>query len=398
MDSLLYWSVDMEFALWNGKKISASEVSAEYSYEKQVRDVSSKELLCPDPNCANPILRYCHGDKKDAYFAHICNEDCDYGDYDRDTPSQIKLVCKRLYTHLASLGYNVQMEVKVLKHHYTHILITTDNNERVAIEFGNQRTSEKRIERITQEYKDEGISVHWIIVDKLDVPDGEDRVYCLKRYILNESPNCDLIIIEPETYKVGQYKIDEKRYWAAGREIYSENYPKTYTVESALENIIFENNELTLPEFIASYNTWFEKKNKQFLKKKEQLEKEAAEERKKREKEWNKKNEERAKRGPTFTYTPYKATDPVPFLQPPKPILQQPKEAIKPQLTYEERKAEIIDKISQTTEYAIDSSGMKWFKCERCGKVDEDPEFVSYGGHKKYTLGLCRECSRKGNK
>lgn len=387
MDSLLYWSVDMEFALWNGKKISASDVSAEFSYETQIRDVSSKELLCPDPNCANPILRYCHGDKKDAYFAHICNEHCDYGDYDRDTPSQIKLVCKHLYNHLTSLGYNVQMEVKILEHHYTHIHITTDNNERIAIELGNQRTSEKRIERITQAYKYAGILVQWIVVDNLDIPEGEDRVYCLKRYILNESPNRDLIIIEPETYKVGQYKIDEKRYWAAGREIYSENYPKTYTVESTLENIIFENNELTLPGFIASYNTWFEKKNKQFLKKKEQLEKEAAEERKKREKEWNKKNEERAKRGQTFTYTPYKPITPAPVFQPPKP-------EIKAQLSYEERKAEVIRLFEQNLSEIVDSTGVRWFKCNTCQIIKEDPEFVYYKG----LTGLCRECSRKGNK
>lgn len=381
----------MEFALWKGKKISASEVSAEYAYEVQIRDVSSKELMCPDPNCANPILRYCHGDKKDAYFAHICNEHCDYGDYDRDTPSQIKLVCKHLYNHLTSLGYNVQMEVKILEHHYTHILITTDNNERIAIELGNQRTSEKRIERITQEYKDTGISVQWIIVDKLDVPDGEDRVYCLKRYILNESPNRKLIIIEPETYRVGQYKIDEKRYFAAGREIYSENYPKTYTVESTLEDIVFENNEFTLPGFIASYNTWFEKKNRQFLKKKEQLEKEAAEERKKREDEWKRQKAERAKRGQTFTYKPYKPVTPAPVFQPPEP-------EVKPQLTYEERKAEIIDKMNQTENVVLDSTGVKWIKCEVCRKVDEASEFVMYGGAHKRTLGLCAECSRKGNK
>lgn len=381
----------MEFALWNGKKISASEVSENNKYEREVRKVSHIELMCPDPNCANPILKYCHGDKKDAYFAHICNEHCDYGDYDRDTPSQIKLVCKRLYNHLASLSYNVQMEVKVLKHHYTHILITTDNNESIAIELGNQRTSEKRIERITQEYKDAGISVQWIVVDNLDIPDGEDRVYCLKRYILNESTNNDLIIIEPETYKVGQYKVDEKRYWAAGREIYSENYPNTYTVESALEDIVVENNELTLQGFISLYNSWFEKKNRQFLKKKEQLEKDAAEERIKREDEWKRQKSEPAKRGKTFTSKPYKPVTPAPVFKPPEP-------EVKPQLSYEERKAEITDKINQTTEYAIDSTGMKWFKCERCGKVDEDPEFVSYGGHNKYTLGLCRECSRKGNK
>lgn len=395
MEGFCIGSVNMEFALWNGKKISASEVSAEYAYEMQVRDVSSKELLCPDPNCANPILRYCHGDKKDAYFAHICNEHCDYGDYDRDTPSQIKLVCKRLYNHLASLGYNVQMEIKVLEHHYTHILITTDNNERIAIELGNQRTSEKRIERITQEYKDAGILAQWIVVDNLDIPDGEDRVYCLKRYILNETPNRDLIIIEPETYRVGQYKIDEKRYFSLGREIFSANYPKTYTIESTLEDIVFENNELTLPGFINSYNTWYEKKNRQFLKRKEQLEKEATEERKRQaerlEEIRQKQKEERAKRGQTFTYTPYKPVTPAPVFQPPEP-------EVKPQLTYEERKAEIIDKINQTKNVVLDSTGVKWIKCEICGKVDEAFKFVMYGGKNKATLGTCAECSRKGNK
>ena len=283
------------------------------------------------------------------------------------------------------------MEVKVLEHHYTHIFITTDNNERVAIEFGNQRTSEKRIERITQEYKDTGISVQWIIVDKLDVPDGEDRVYCLKRYILNESPNCDLIIIEPETYKVGQYKIDEKRYWAAGREIYSENYPKTYTVESTLENIIFENNELTLPGFIASYNTWFEKKNKQFLKKKEQLEKEAAEERKRQaerlEEIRRRQKEEREKKGQTFTYTPYKPAAPTPVFQTPQP-------EVKPQLSYEERKSEVVELFEQNLSKVVDSTGVRWFKCNTCQIIKEDPEFVYYSG----LTGLCRECSRKGNK
>ena len=377
----------MEFAIWNGKKISASDVSAEYYYEKQVRAVSSKELLCPDPNCANPILRYCHGDKKDAYFAHVCNENCDYGDYDSDTPSQIKLVCKQLYNHLAALGYNVQMEVKILEHHYTHVLITTDNNEKIAIELGNQRTSEKRIEKITQEYKNSGILVQWIVVDNLDIPDGEDKVYCLKRYVLNESSNKDLIIIEPETYRVGQYKIDEKRYFAAGREIYSPNYPKVYSAEKCMEDIVVENNGITLPGFVNSYNSWFEKKNKQFLKKKEQLEKDAAEERKKREEEWNKQKEERAKRAQNFTYTPHKAGASAPVIQPVK------EEKIS-HLSYEERKAEVVRLFDQNLSEIVDSIGVRWFKCNTCQIIKEDPEFVYYKG----ITGLCRECSRKRNK
>ncbi len=381
----------MEFALWRGKKISASDVSADYSYETKVRSVSSKELLCPDPNCANPILRYCHGDKKDAYFAHVCNENCDYSEYDRDTPSEIKLVCKRLYYHLASLGYNVQMEVKVLEHHYTHILITTSDNERIAIELGNQRTSEKYIERITQEYKNAGISVQWIVIDSLDAPQGEDRVYWLKRYILNESTNNDLIIIEPETYRVGQYKIDEKRYFAGGREIESRNYPKTYMQESYIKDIVFENKGITLEGFLDSYNLWFEKKNKMFQIRKKELEKISALKKKQQDEQLakikQKENEDYEKRKQSFTYIPYKLNDFISGQQPSKSIA-----------SYEERKSEIIDRMNQTKEIVLDSTGVKWIKCEICGKVDESTAFIMYGGKNRATLGTCVECSRKGNK
>ena len=391
----LYWSVSMEFAMWKGNRISASDVSADFEYEKKIRKVSNVELLCPDPKCSNPRLRYCHGDRKEAYFAHICNEHCDYGDYDRDTPSQIKLVCKRLYNHLAELGHNVQMEIKLLEHHYTHILITTDNDKRIAVELGNQRTSEKRIEKITQEYRDNGICVQWIVVDDLDMPESEDRVYCLKRYILNESPDNDLIIIEPETYRVGQYKIDEKRYFAGGKELYSKNYPKTYTVESALDDIVFKNCGITLPGFISSYNTWLEKKTKQFLKKKEQVEKEVAEERKRRAEKLGeiRKNqkEEPAKKGQAPSYTPFKPIAPNTVFNPLLP-------KAKPLLSYEERKAEIIDKMDQTDSIVLDSIGEKWIKCEICGKIDEATNFVMYGGKNRATLGICAECSRKGNK
>ena len=381
----------MEFALWRGKKISASDVSADYSYETEVRSVSSKELLCPDPNCANPILRYCHGDKKDAYFAHVCNENCDYSEYDRDTPSEIKLVCKRLYYHLTSLGYNVQMEVKVLEHHYTHILITTSDNERIAIELGNQRTSEKYIERITQEYKNAGISVQWIVIDNLDTPEGEDRVYWLKRYILNESIHNDLIIIEPETCRVGQYKIDEKRYFADGREIESRNYPKTYMQESYIKDLVLVNKEITLKGFLDCYNLWFEKKNKMFQIRKKELEKTSALKKKQQDeqlaKNEQKENECYKKTKQRFTNTPYKSNDFISSQEPLKSIA-----------SYEERKSEIIDRMNQTKEIVLDSTGVKWIKCEICGKVDESTAFIMYGGKNRATLGTCVECSRKGNK
>lgn len=392
----------MEFALWNGKKISASDVSKDYSFETQVRHISNKELFCPDPNCGNPILKYCHGDKKDAYFAHICNENCDYGDYDKNTPSNIKVVCKSLYNHLSALGYNVQMEVKILPHHYTHILLTNDNGEQFAFELGNQRTSEKFIQKINSEYAKLNISVQWIVIDSLSTPDSESRVYYLKRHILNESMNNVLIIIEPETFRVGQYKIDENRYFISGREVQSPNYKKVYEKVDSLNALVFEKNEITFESFIENYSVWLDKKMRKFKERKAREEKIYIE-RIEKEQEERKRTEERLaerrrlqaeaikNRTTNFNYPQYK---PQPIALQPEIEKEEPK-LIKP---YEERKAEIVDKMNQTKEKAIDSSGMAWFKCTECGKIDEDQEFVEYGGKAGQTRGLCRECSKKSRK
>ena len=75
----------MEHALWNGKSFSASDIAKSYELEKQVRKASGyKELTCPDPDCPSPILRYCHGEVKRAFFAHLDNCKCDYAEYDKE--------------------------------------------------------------------------------------------------------------------------------------------------------------------------------------------------------------------------------------------------------------------------------------------------------------------------
>ena len=71
----------MERAIWNNKEYYAFDIMEDFALETEVRKVSSKELYCPDPCCKKPVLRYCHGDVKDAYFAHLENEECDYGKY-----------------------------------------------------------------------------------------------------------------------------------------------------------------------------------------------------------------------------------------------------------------------------------------------------------------------------
>lgn len=42
-----------------------------------------------------------------------------------------------------------------------------------------------------------------------------------------------------------------------------------------------------------------------------------------------------------------------------------------------------------------DAAGNRWIKCEYCGRIAKESEFISYGGLKHVNLGTCRSCSSK---
>ena len=50
------------------------------------------ELYCPDPECDHKILRYCHGEIKEAFFAHLNNESCDYANFDKENTQTMRTV------------------------------------------------------------------------------------------------------------------------------------------------------------------------------------------------------------------------------------------------------------------------------------------------------------------
>lgn len=66
---------------------------------------------------------------------------------------------------------------------------------------------------------------------------------------------------------------------------------------------------------------------------------------------------------------------------------QDAKEAIRAKV------AAVIDQYPDTP--FRDSRGDRWVKCIRCGKVDTEDNFTSYGGIHTANLGECRECSRR---
>lgn len=48
---------------------------------------------------------------------------------------------------------------------------------------------------------------------------------------------------------------------------------------------------------------------------------------------------------------------------------------------------------AQQEEQVRDADGNRWIKCEFCGKIAKEKEFVSYGGVGHMNLGTCKECS-----
>ena len=131
----------------------ASEIVKDYSLEKEIWKASGrKELHCPDPECQNPILRYCHGEKKDAYFAHLNNEHCDYADFDRQNTQIMRTVRRTIYEQFKSKGFQVYPEVKILDHHYTHPFINMGEGNKIAVEIGTQQITVNRIETLKEAY------------------------------------------------------------------------------------------------------------------------------------------------------------------------------------------------------------------------------------------------------
>ena len=274
----------MEKAIWKGKEVFAFEVSKNYNAEKAIRQASGKkELFCPDENCKHRVLKYCHGDKKQPYFSHITNTNCEYEKYDNETTEYTKAVKKLLYSHLKNQGYNVEMDVKLVEKHYSHLVIT-ENGMSFPIEIITKFSSANRLDFIKKKYNENHLKVNWIVTDIFPENDNcivESELNFSKRFSLNETDNNTLITIDLSGDNVIQYCMDTKNYIFDGREIKSENYPKIFKLTSNISNLKFSNGELHIVGFFDAFNEFVTKKNRAFSKKvfelKEQKEREKIE-------------------------------------------------------------------------------------------------------------------------
>lgn len=374
----------MENAIWKGKVIVASEIERDYEQEKLIRRASGhKELWCPDPDCKYPILKYCHGEVKAAFFAHLTNCLCDYAVFDRENTSLMREIKLKIYNSFHSRGYHVQMDVKILKRHYTHLLITLSDNSKIAVELGTQKMTANRLDNLMREYYDKGVSVKWLVISNAQNPVKESETFFIKRFQLNESVGKDVLILNWDGTLLTQYIEDKKEYLYNGRRISSKNYPDIYLENGNLDSLEIENGELTLQGFHNRFQKWLAKKEKAFQKRILELEECAKELRRKTEM--------------MRSYTEIEKTK--------RRVLSQRQltsvEDSRQDCACEEKSIQILTSesvfshIDQQEVQVRDEYGHRWVKCEICGKIAPESEFSSYGGLNHINLGKCTACTRK---
>ena len=341
----------MEHAKWKNKTLNAKDVADNYNLEKQVRIASPlKELLCPDEGCKSPTLRYCHGEKKGAYFSHLTNCKCDYADYDKSDNTIIRTIRYKLYDHFIALGYDIQLEKKVLEHHYSHLLITLKENKLLAIEIGTQQTSAKKIKELSTEYNRHRILLRWIIVGDMDSTCKENELYFIKRISLHESKYPEFLLMDWTGENIAQYRWEQSKYEFKDKDPYIE--------KSSIKHLILDGQDLSIEGFNDRYNAWVKAK----------------------------KNDSQKEQLP-IRYIP--STRSIGYAQ----VTNTSHEK-----SYDARKAEIMGKIDQQIYQARDSSDKRWVRCEICGKIAEEGDFSSYGGENHINLGICNDCQRAGRK
>ncbi|MBO5224122.1 MAG: hypothetical protein J6C23_06400 [Clostridia bacterium] len=254
----------MDKALFEDIKVSAYEIAQDYKKENLFREYSrNKKIRCADPDCKQPIVRYCHGDKKSAYFAHLTNTDCDYDRFDKKDNSILKQLRIKLFEHFTSLGYKVETECKLLEHHYSPVFCVKEN-ESFVIEFGSPKTTKGYVDKLLREYSFNKISVKWIVVGSQNFSLKENEVSYLKRFLWNESKNNDFILVDGD--EVVQYRWDKK-------ELSLNDDIEIYYEKDILGNLIVVDGELSIDGYGLRFEDW--KKNKE-IKMSQEIEKNQA--------------------------------------------------------------------------------------------------------------------------
>ena len=118
------------------------------------------------------------------------------------------------------------------------------------------------------QYTGLGISCKWIVVDEINPKIREDSVYFLKRYELNRSTENELFVIDANTRKIAQYKMDILSYPPQYNFALNKKYGQIFFMQGEIEDLCLEEKRLSLPGFSLKYSAWLEQKS-QFVEEEE---------------------------------------------------------------------------------------------------------------------------------
>ena len=263
----------MEKAFYNGELVDAFEISKDYALECSIRDASiAGELKCTDKDCDSPVLKYCHGDKNAAYFAHRDKSDnCEYLKYYEQMPVDLKEARRVLYETLKEKGYSVDIDVKLLNHHYSPIVVNLAD-EIICIELVTKQTYVQKVENILSVYENSNLKHIVVIVGKDLASQQEADMNYIERYLLNESTNNDFVIFDYEESQAIQCRFDTKEYFYNNRAVYLES-SDTYQEIGDASSLIFENGSITLDGFNERFNEYLISRADEFNQKINQIKK-----------------------------------------------------------------------------------------------------------------------------
>lgn len=251
--------------MWKGEKYVATDIAKDYKLETLIRKASSnKELYCPDPDCKCAI-KYCNGPEKKAYFSHINNNNCDYADFDSKDTEEIKRVRLALFEHFRKLNYDVELEVKLTKGRYIHLLFNMANNKKIAIQICTKKNYINYMDALTSDFSSAGIKLCWVILDDTKNIFSENNTCYSERRMFYETTNKELIAISSDCVNILQCKKDTKVYEYDGIPIcFRPPYSEVFNLNSTISKLDFINNELTIIDFNELYEIWLNEKRKLF--------------------------------------------------------------------------------------------------------------------------------------
>lgn len=251
----------MERAVWNGKEYLAIDIAQDYELESHAVKVSGKQFLCPDPNCKNRLLRYCHGDKYRPYFAHMKRGECDYASFDKGISSYVREIKLMLLSLLRNNGYEVRVDNKI-DGRYIHLIVNYDGCM-VAIELGTTTMLKSRTEVIAECCRKNGLRVQWIVVSDNHAHLREERLSWIKRQAINIG---DLIIIDESGQNVTQLRLDNNVYMYKDRYISFHGIGNNiFSYTDGLQALAFGSTGFYLNEFENRFAQWLQARNTAYL-------------------------------------------------------------------------------------------------------------------------------------